>query len=103
MSGVTIPPAEEARSIFSNLGYTVNEEGTEFRATRDWKEVQVTPVTEEVQTPEEGTLRCFVTWEEYAPDLTRKLRQANPQYGGAIISVQDGGDSEVARAPSAGK
>ena len=99
MARGSIPPIDEARTIFTDLGYTVTGEGTEFRALRDWKEVRVTAVSEETATPNTGTLRCFVTWREFANRLGRQLRRDDPEYEWAIISVGDGGEYEVARAP----
>lgn len=99
MARGSTPPIEEARSIFTNLGYTVTGDGAEFSARRDWKEVRVTAVAEDANTPDTGTLRCFVTWREQVGQLRRQLRQADPEYEWAIIGVKDGGDYEVARAP----
>jgi hypothetical protein len=94
------PPIDEARSIFTELGYTVTGDGPEFSARRDWKEVRVTAVSEGDDTPDTGTLRCFVTWSEQASQLRRRLRSDDPEYEWAVIGVGDGGDYEVARAPS---
>jgi hypothetical protein len=99
MAPVTTPPIEEARSIFANLGYTVSGEGEEFRAQRKWKEVRVTATSDLPETPDSGTLRCFVTWEDDAADVRRTIRRENPEYEWAVISVTQGGDYEVARAP----
>ena len=100
MARGSTPPVDEARSIFTDLGYTVSGDGPEFSARRDWKEVRVTALSEDEDTPETGTLRCFVTWHEQAGPLRRRLRSADPEYEWAIIGVGDGGDYEVARAPS---
>lgn len=99
MAPVNTPPVEEARSIFTDLGYTVSGEGEEFRAEREWKEIRVTAVESEPATPESGDLRCFVTWRENATHLQHQLTRADPEYEWAIISVTEGGDYEVARAP----
>ena len=99
MAPVSTPPVEQARSIFSELGYTVSGDGDEFRAERKWRVVRVTALADPGATPDGGELRCFVTWSDNAPQLRRKLRQIDPEYEWAIISVRDGGDYEVTRAP----
>ena len=125
MARVTTPPVEQARSIFTDLGYTVSDDetpiadgvgsddaardrsrtgefpdrGIEFRATREWKEVRVTAVAEATDAPRTGTLRCFVTWQEHAPALRRQLKRAEPEYEWAVLGVAEDGEYEVARAP----
>ncbi|WP_158056439.1 DUF7116 family protein [Halorussus halophilus] len=99
MAPVNTPPVEQARSIFSDLGYTVSGDGDEFRAERKWRVVRVTAASESIETPDDGELRCFVTWEDCAPKLRRRLRRADPDYEWAIIEIRDGGDYEVTRAP----
>lgn len=100
MARGSTPPVDEARSIFTDLGYTVIGDGPEFSARRDWKEVRVTAVAEDDDTPDTGTLRCFVTWREQASQLRRRLHSDDPEYEWAVIGVGDSGDYEVARAPS---
>lgn len=100
MARGSTPPVDEARTIFTDLGYTVTGNGPEFSARRDWKEVRVTAIAEDEDTPETGSLRCFVTWREQTGQLRRKLRSDDPEYEWAVIGVEDGGDYEVARAPS---
>jgi hypothetical protein len=99
MGTVTTPPADEARSIFDDLGYSVTGAGSEFRAIRDWKEIHVLAVDGDVDAPDDGSYRCFVTWEEGVPALERRLERADPSYEWAVIGVADDGDYEVARAP----
>ena len=123
MARVTTAPVEQARSIFTDLGYTVSddrdgyhpsddpardlstpetrasESGAEFRARREWKEVRVTAVAESADTPRSGTLRCFVTWREHAPALRRQLTDADPEYEWAVLGVGEDGEYEVTRAP----
>ena len=99
MATVSTPPIEQARTIFTDLGYSLSGDGEEFRAERKWRVVRVTAVTDSDETPEDGDLRCFVTWDEYAPDLRQRLRRTNPEYEWAIIGVREGGDYEVLRAP----
>ncbi len=100
MGTVTTPPIEQARSIFSELGYTVSKEGPDLRAERDWKVVRVSEAcdVEAESTGEE--LRCFVADRETATEFNRRLADADPEYEWAIISVHDG-DYRVVRAPPA--
>jgi hypothetical protein len=100
MATVSTPPADQARTIFNDLGYTVSGDGDEFRAERKWRVVRVTALAGSEETPDEGDLRCFVTWDEHAPELSRKLRRTDPEYEWAIIGVRESGDYEVLRAPS---
>lgn len=123
MARVTTAPVEQARSIFTDLGYTVSDDSddgypseepahdltttetpdtgaeSEFRATREWKEVRVTAVAESAATPRSGTLRCFVTWREHAPALRKQLTEADPEYEWAVLGVAENGEYEVTRAP----
>lgn len=99
MGAVTTPPTEQARAIFDDLGYSVSGAGREFRATRDWKEVRVSAVDDDAETPQDGTYRCFVAWDSDAAALERRLRSTDPPYEWAVIGVREDGDYEVARAP----
>ncbi|MGB9987700.1 DUF7116 family protein [Salarchaeum japonicum] len=94
------PPSEEAKSIFADLGYSVAGDGATFTAARDWKEVEVLAVTDDVDTPSGDRMRCFVTWKDYVPDLGELLDRAAPDYDYAVIGVEEDGEYEVARAPS---
>lgn len=100
MATVSTPPVDQARTIFSDLGYTVSGDGDEFRAERKWRVVHVSVLADSAETPNDGDLRCFVTWKESAAELRRNLRRADPEYEWAVIGVNDGGDYEVMRAPS---
>lgn len=88
----------QAHSIFDQLGYTVVGDGPEFRAERGWKVVRVTATENGSDVPSDGTLRCFVTPRANATTLRRQLRDDDPEYEWAVISV-DGEDYEVERAP----
>jgi hypothetical protein len=100
MATVSTPPTDQAKTIFTDLGYSVSGDGDEFRAERKWRVVRVTALAGSDETPDEGDLRCFVTWTDHASELRRKLRRADPDYDWAIIGVRDGGEYEVLRAPS---
>ncbi|WP_254765114.1 DUF7116 family protein [Natrinema marinum] len=91
---------EQARSIFAELGYTVEGNGPEFRAERAWKVVHVNTVLEagELPAPSSGQFHCFVAEPDDADDLEHRLERAEPNYEWAIIVV-DGEDYQVERAP----
>lgn len=99
MGTVTTPPDEQARSIFDDLGYSLAGDGAEFSATRDWKEIRVTAVTDDVDADDDSPYRCFVTWADNADALERQLRRLDPPYEWAVMGVDEDGDYEVARAP----
>ncbi|WP_120242611.1 DUF7116 family protein [Halopiger aswanensis] len=91
---------EQARSIFADLGYTVEGNGPEFRAERAWKVVHVNTVleTDELPSSASGQFHCFVAEPDDADDLEDRLTSAEPNYEWAIIVV-DGDDYQVERAP----
>lgn len=97
----TTPPAADAKTIFTDLGYDVIGDGPEFRATREWKEVTVCAVADDPATEPDGNLQCYVTWAEHAPDLQRRLAHRDPCDEWAVIGVDEDGDYEVTRAPPA--
>jgi hypothetical protein len=99
MGTVSTPLRREAESIFTDMGYAVTGDGSELRATRKWRVVQVTPMAEPDDPPREGSLRCFVTWENGADDLERRLARADPDYEWAIIGIRED-DYVVSRRPS---
>lgn len=103
MATATTPPIDQAKTIFTELGYTVSGHGEEFQAKRKWRVVRVTALDNSEETPDSGDLRCFVTWNEDAPDLRQKLRQTDPEYEWAVIGVRECGDYEVLRAPPSGE
>ncbi len=97
MGTVNSPLRQQARTIFSDLGYSVSTEEGELRATRKWRVVEVTPMAEPRDPPSSGQLRCFVTWAETVPALERRLERADPDYEWAIIGIDGDGDYEVAQ------
>ncbi|AGB32089.1 hypothetical protein Natpe_2268 [Natrinema pellirubrum DSM 15624] len=100
MGPVNMRLVEQARSIFAELGYTVEGNGPEFRAERAWKVVHVNAVLEadELPTSASGQFHCFVAEPDDADDLEARLERTNPNYEWAIIVV-DGEDYQVERAP----
>lgn len=100
MGPVNMRLVEQARSIFAELGYTVEGNGPEFRAERAWKVVHVNTVLEtgELPSASSGQFHCFVAEPEDADDLEARLEGADPSYEWAIIVV-DGEDYQVERAP----
>ncbi len=99
MGPVNMRLVEQARSIFAELGYTVEGSGPEFRAERDWKVVHVSTVLESGEIPTaSGKFHCFVAQPEDADLLEHRLRKENPNYEWAIIVV-DGDEYQVERAP----
>lgn len=99
MGPVNMRLVEQARSIFADLGYSVEGDGPEFRAERKWKVVHVSTVLEPTELPSErGEFRCFVARPEDADTLEAQLTRTNPPYEWAIIVV-DGDDYQVERVP----
>jgi len=100
MGPVNMRLVEQARSIFAELGYTVEGNGPEFRAERAWKVVHVNTVLEtgELPSASSGQFHCFVAEPADADDLEARLERTNPNYEWAIIVV-DGEDYQVERAP----
>ncbi|GGN14900.1 DUF7116 family protein [Halarchaeum nitratireducens] len=100
MVSSAIPPSDEAREIFTDLGYEVTGDAeNSFRAAREWKEIDVLAVTDEVRTDGDDRMRCFVTWNDHVERLERALSTEEHDAEWAIIGVAEDGDYEVARAP----
>jgi hypothetical protein len=95
MGTVSSSLEQEAKSIFSDLGYTVSGEGSEFRATRKWRVVEVTPMPEPCEPPTAGEMRCFVTWADTVSTIEQRLQGADPDYEWAILGVTGEGDYQV--------
>ncbi len=94
MGAVTTSLAEQARSIFAELGYAVTESGSELRAEHELRTVRVTPYHPE-SLPESGDYRCFVTDDRRADELRRRLVSADPPYEWAVLTVDDDGNHSV--------
>ena len=88
MGAVSTSLIEEARTIFSNLGYEVTDDGGELRAERKWRTVHVTTADPE-QAATHGQLRCFVARAERAAEVRERLLAAEPEYDWAVVSVDD--------------
>ncbi|KAB1198718.1 MULTISPECIES: hypothetical protein [Haloferax] len=110
MAQASMPPVQEARSIFGRLGYTVSGDGPQMLAEHKWRTVQVTalssreasecrPVLTDGGDDAGYRLRCFVTWNDHIETLTERLRGVDLPYEWAIIGVSNGGtdDYEVVR------
>ncbi|AGB16096.1 hypothetical protein Halru_1488 [Halovivax ruber XH-70] len=97
MGSGTTPLAEQARSIFTDLGYVVDGDGPEFRAERAWKVVHVS-TTQTVDDGDTAEYRCFVAEPADVDALERRLERRQPAYEWAII-VADGDEYQVERAP----
>lgn len=99
MGPVNMSLVEQARSIFADLGYTVEGTGPEFRAEREWKVVHVNTVFGTTDLPgSTGQFHCFVARPDDADRIEAHIRRADPEYEWAIIVV-DGDDYVVERAP----
>lgn len=99
----TVPPNEEARSVFERLGYAVSGDGSEFIAERKWRSVRVrTLCAEDAARPgdldDDYGLQCLVTWTDCVDELDEKLSERSPDGEWAIIGVDDEGEYEVHRA-----
>ncbi|MFC6962199.1 DUF7116 family protein [Halocatena marina] len=94
MGVVSTPLLDEARSIFTDLGYTVSNAGTELRAERKWRVVYVTASNPD-ETPEHGELRCFVTREDHASSLCDDLLARAPEYDWAVMGLTDTGGYQI--------
>jgi len=99
MRAVTKPLDEQARSIFTDLGYEVETRGTELLAERKWRSVRVTTVTADDETPDSGEYRCFVAWNDDVDTVARRLRRRDPDYEWAVLGVDEDGDYEVTHRP----
>ncbi|WP_226021437.1 DUF7116 family protein [Halomicrobium salinisoli] len=102
MGAVTTSLAEQAESIFDDLGYSVSRDGTDIRAERKWRtvRVQLDPDPDPSAVPTDGRFRCFVTQSDTAAGTYRSVAMADPDYEWAVIGVDDDGDYEVYRRTS---
>lgn len=86
MGAVTTPLIDEAEEIFRELGYDVERDGEELRATRKWRVVHVTTASP-AEARDDGTLRCFVARAERAERVQQELLNSTPPYDWAVVSV----------------
>jgi hypothetical protein len=98
MRAVSTQLESRAREIFTDLGYTVTEDGGTLRAERKWRTVHVTPMTEDEEAPTDGEFYCFVTGAETTVELEQRLQDRNLPYDWAVIGVSDHGEYEVTAA-----
>lgn len=98
MRAVNTQLERRAREIFQDLGYTVSDDGGDLRAERKWRVVQVTPMSHASEVPADGDLHCFVTRDDEATTLERRLQSEDLPYEWAVIGVTDQGDYNVATA-----
>jgi hypothetical protein len=107
MPPVSMPPSEDARAIFSRLGYSVSGDGPEFVAERKWRTVRVTAVSngEDLRSrraladggepPADYRFRCFVAPKSATGDVRNRLQSVDPTYEWAVIGVDDDGEYDV--------
>lgn len=88
MGAVSTSLLDEARTIFTDLGYEVSDDGEELRAERKWRTVHVT-TADPAEAPTGGSLRCFVARSEQAADVRERLLESEPDYDWAVIGVAD--------------
>jgi xanthine/CO dehydrogenase XdhC/CoxF family maturation factor len=90
MGAATSRLAQQAESIFRDLGYEVERANGELRATRKWRTVHVTtePPSEAATT---GRLRCFVAEARRAETVRDELLAADHPYDWAVVAVHDDG------------
>jgi hypothetical protein len=89
MGAVSTSLVEEARTIFSDLGYEVTEDGDELRAERKWRTVHVTTVDPD-DAATHGRLRCFVARGDRANTVRERLLSTEPDYDWAVMRVDEG-------------
>ncbi|MUV87095.1 hypothetical protein GJ631_11070 [Natronomonas sp. CBA1123] len=89
MGAVSTSLVEEARTIFSDLGYEVTEDGDELRAERKWRTVHVT-TDDPDDAATHGRLRCFVARGDQANTVRERLLSTEPDYDWAVMRVDDG-------------
>ncbi len=99
MGPVNMRLVEQARSIFDDLGYTIEGDGPNFRAERDWKVVHVSTTFDSLDQSHTGEgFRCFVSDPDRVEELQTRLGRLDPNYEWAIIAA-DGDEYQVERAP----
>jgi hypothetical protein len=88
MGAVSTSLVEKARTIFTDLGYEVTDDGDELRAERKWRTVHVT-TADPAEVSSDGQLRCFVARLERADAVRDRLLGTEPDYDWAVIGVTD--------------
>ena len=88
MGAVSTSLIEEARTVFTELGYDVTEGEEELRAERKWRTVYVT-AADPSEANTHGRLRCFVARPERAPTVRDRLLELEPDYDWAVITIEE--------------
>lgn len=88
MGAVSTSLVEAARSIFTDLGYEVSDDGDELVAERKWRTVHVTTADPD-EAATHGQLRCFVARGGEAADVRSRLLADEPDYDWAVIRVDE--------------
>lgn len=88
MGAVSTSLIEEARTVFSDLGYEVTEAGDELRAERKWRTVYVT-AADPAEANTHGRLRCFVARADRAAAVRDQLLDLEPDYDWAVITIDE--------------
>lgn len=88
MGAVSTQLIDAAGEIFRDLGYDIEHDGEELRATRKWRVVHVT-TDDPCDAREDGNLRCFVANADRAEQIRRELRDGAPPYDWAVVAVGD--------------
>ena len=94
MAVVSTPLVEDARSIFTALGYDVSVSESELRADRKWRTVHVTDAEPDAVS-ESVDLRCFVARDGRAERLRDRLLASAPDYDWAVMRVDSPRNYEV--------
>jgi hypothetical protein len=107
MPPVSMPLSEDARAIFSRLGYSISGDGSDFVAERKWRTVRVTALSDGEDLNGRRALadggepsdtyrfRCFVAPKSETGDVQNRLASVDPAYEWAVIGVGDDGEYDV--------
>lgn len=83
---------DRARTIFTELGYSIDGSDTEFTATREWKAVQVVATEDDVDVRSaDEPYKCFIVDQGNIDALEHEIRRRDPEYEWAIIGITEDG------------